>query len=159
MELRVDQGEGGVLGPVTGRVDRPDAHGPERELPAVVERLMRVVGSRQAVDVDRGASGLMEPTVPRDVIGVVMGLEHMSEPDAQVAGGLQVPGDIEAGVDDRGDARLLVPHEVGSAAKVVLHELAEDHARAINARTGPRAALGGASPCMDRAPIGPRRRL
>jgi hypothetical protein len=61
---RVDQGERGVLGPVAGCVQGADHERAERELPAVLERLVRVVGRREGVNVDPRAGGRDEPAVP-----------------------------------------------------------------------------------------------
>src|SRR5439155_22071798 len=52
---RVDESEGGVLGPVPGGVQRADDHTPEVQLPPVGEGFVRVVRVREGVDVDRGA--------------------------------------------------------------------------------------------------------
>ncbi len=48
---------------------------------------------------------------------------------AHVARELEVLVDLEARVDDRGDAGLLVADQVGGAAEVVVDDLAEDHQR------------------------------
>ena len=55
----------------------------ELELPAVVERLVVVVGRRLAVDVDRRAGGRGEPAVPGDVVGVVVRLEDVLDAHAE----------------------------------------------------------------------------
>jgi hypothetical protein len=126
--LGVDQRERRVLGPVAGRVHRAHAQRPKLELPAVVEGLVVVVGRRVAVDVDSCAGGRDEPAVAGHVIGVVVGLEHVLDPHAEVAGQPQVLVDVQARVDDGGDALVLVPDEVARAAEVVVGQLAEDHA-------------------------------
>ena len=123
----VDQGKRRVLGPVPGRVHGADRDGAELELPAVVERLMAVVGRRQPVDVDRRAGRRSEPSVTGDVIGVVVGLEDVLDPHAHVAGPRQVVLDVELWVDHRGDTGVLVAHQVGPAAEVLVDELAKDH--------------------------------
>ena len=68
---------------------------PSVELPAVVERLVLVVGLGEAVDVDGRPGGGHEPAVARDVVGVVVGLEHVLDPHAEVAGEAQVVVDVE----------------------------------------------------------------
>ena len=60
---RVDQSERGVLSGRCPRVQRAHAHGPQRQLPAVVEGLVVVVRLRIAVHVDRGAGRVGEPPV------------------------------------------------------------------------------------------------
>jgi hypothetical protein len=124
----VDQRERRVLGPVAGRVQRAHGHVAERELPAVVERLVLVLGRGEPVDVDRRAGRDGEPAVPGDVVGVVVGLEDVLDPHAHVARQRQVLLDVELGVDDGRDVRVLVADQVRRAAKVVVRDLAEDHA-------------------------------
>jgi hypothetical protein len=130
---RVGEQEDGVLGPVPGRVQRTDRHRAERPLVAVLERLVRVVRYGEPVDADRRAGGGRETGVAGDVVGVVVRLEDVRDADAEVVRQLQVGGDVEARIDDRGDARLLVPDEVGRAAEVVVGDLPEDHRRPVAA--------------------------
>ena len=130
--LRVDQRERAVLGAVARRVQRAHAQRAELELPAVVERLVVVVGRRVAVDVDARAGGGDEPAVAGDVVGVVVGLEHVLDADAQVAGQPQVLVDVEPGVDDGGHAGLLVADQVARASEVVVGQLPEDHDRSFS---------------------------
>ena len=89
------------------------------------------VGRGVAVDVDRRARGRRQAAVAGHVVGVVVGLEDVLDAQAHVAGQLEVLVDLEARVDDRGDARLLVADEVGRAAEVVVGDLAEDHGRIV----------------------------
>ena len=77
----------------------------ERQLPAVVERLVLVVGRGEAVDVDRRAGGERQPAVARDVVGVVVGLEDVLDAHAHVPCEVEVHVDLEARIDDRRDAR------------------------------------------------------
>ena len=49
-----------------------------------------------------------EAAVAGDVVGVVVGLEHVLDPDAHVAREREVILDLELRVDDRGDAGVLV---------------------------------------------------
>ena len=81
----VDERERRVLGAVPGRVQRADGQPPERELPAVVERLVVVLGRRGAVDVDHGAGRGDQAPVAGDVVGVVVGLEHVLDARAEIA--------------------------------------------------------------------------
>ena len=123
----VDERERGVLGAVAGRVQRADLQRAEFEFPAVVERLVVVVGLGVAVDVDGRAGGGDEPAVAGDVVGVVVGLQDVLDAHAEVAREAQVLVDVELRVDDGGDAGVLVADEVAGAAEVVVGELAEDH--------------------------------
>ena len=138
----VDQRERRVLGPMSGRVQRADAHAAELELPAVLERLVVVLGRGLAVHMDRGAGGGRQAAVAGDVIGVVVGLEDVLDLHAHVARQLEVLVDLKARVDDRRDAGVLVADEVGGAAEVVVGELAEDHELQAS-RVGPPGAPGG----------------
>ena len=163
----VDERERGVLGPVAGRVDRAHAQHPELELEAVVERLVLVVDLGLAVDVDRRPGGGGQAPVAGDVVGVVVGLEHVRDVHAHVAGQREVLVDVELGVDHGGDAGVLVADQVGGAAEVVVDDLAEDHAGSIaqTAATSPGARTTPASssppspngPTASRAGAGPSR--
>ena len=102
----VDQRERRVLGPVARRVERAHDERAQLQLPAVVERLVVVLGRRLAVDVDRRAGRGGEAAVAGHVIGVVVGLEDVLDAHAQVAREPQVLVDVEPGVDDRRDARV-----------------------------------------------------
>ncbi len=61
------------------------------------------------------------------VVGVVVGLEHMIDLDAEVAGQLEVLTDLEAWIDHCDDAGGVVADEVGRTAQVVVGDLAKDH--------------------------------
>ena len=128
---RVDQRERGVLGPVAGRVQRARrAASPSSSSQPSSNGSCVVVGRGVAVDVDRRAGRGREPAVAGDVVGVVVGLEHVLDAHAHVAREREVLVDLEARVDDRGDARVLVADQVGGAAEVVVGDLAEDHREA-----------------------------
>ena len=92
--LGVDEREGGVLGPVAGRVQGADHEPSELELPSVVEWLVVVLGLRGAVQVDGRAGRGGQAPMPGDVVGVVVGLEHVLDADAQVARQAQVLVDV-----------------------------------------------------------------
>ena len=70
------------------------------------------------------------------VVGMVVGLEHVLDRDADVAGRAQVVADVELGVHHGGDAGVLVTDQVRGTAEVVMDELAEHHGRAIIAARG-----------------------
>ena len=91
----VAQQEGGVLGPVPGRVHGLDREVAQLQHPAVAEGLVRVLGPGQLVDVDRRPGRPRQPPVPGDVVGVVVGLQHVPDPHPvqprQPPVGLDVP--------------------------------------------------------------------
>ena len=123
----VAQQEGGVLGPVAGGVDRLDRHVAELQHPAVGERLVRVLGLGQLVDVDRRPGRPRQPAVAGDVVGVVVGLEHVLDPHPVQARQPPVGLDVPLRVDDRGDARVAIGDQVGRAAEVLVDDLTEEH--------------------------------
>jgi hypothetical protein len=104
-----------------------DGQSAERELPAIVDGVVVVLGLRGPVDVDAGAGGGDQPSVAGDVVGVVVGLEHVLDADAEIAREAQILVDVQARVDDRRDARVLVADQLARAAQVVLRDLAKDH--------------------------------
>src|SRR3954464_1768430 len=62
-----------------------------------------------------------------EVVGVVVGLEDVLDGDPHVAREGEVALDVELGVDDGGDARVLVADQIGRAAQVVVGDLPEEH--------------------------------
>ena len=123
----IDQGEGGVLGPVARCVQGSDQKLADLELEAVVDRLVLVVGLGVAMDVDRRPGCRGQPAVAGDVVGVVVSLEDVLDRDPGVAGQLEVLVDLEARIDDRGLAGLLVADEIRGTTEIVVGDLAEDH--------------------------------
>ena len=129
----VAQQEGGVLGPVPRRVDRLDRHLAEVEDPAVGERLVRILGLGQLMDVDRRAGGAGEAPMSGDVVGVVVGLQHVLDPHPvqprQAAVGIDVP----LRIDHRRVPRIAIGDQIGGAAEVLVDDLAEEHDRPLQA--------------------------
>ena len=123
----VAEQEGGVLGPVAGGVDRLDRHLAEVEDPAVGERLVRVLGGGQLVDVDGGAGRPRQAAVAGDVVGVVVGLEDVLDPHPVQPRQPPVGVDVPLRVDHRRVARVAVGDEVGRAAEVLVDDLTEKH--------------------------------
>ena len=115
---------------------------------AVAQRPVLVDGVRDLVDADPAAVLLREDAVPRDVVGVGVGLDHADqlgavaraegEHLAHVEGGSTTTAHVERRVDDDGLARDLAADEVGGAAEVAPDDLLEDHSspspRAITRR-------------------------
>ena len=85
------------------------------------------IRARRAVDVDLRAGCCGQAAVSRDVVGMVVRLEHVLDVDAEVAGDPQVLLDVELRVDNGRDASVLVTDEIRRAAEVVVGDLAEDH--------------------------------
>ena len=82
----VAEQERGVLGPVAGGVEGLDLDLAEAKLPAVLERLVRVLGLGERVDVDRRAGRAGQAAVAGDVVGVVVGLEDVRRSGRRAGG-------------------------------------------------------------------------
>ncbi len=103
--LGVAQQERGVLGSVSGRVDRLDRDRlAELQRPAVDERLVLVLGLGQLADVDRRPGRARQAAVAGDVVGMVVGLQHVLDPHPVQAGEVHVGVDVPLRVDHSGDA-------------------------------------------------------
>ena len=116
-----------VLGAVARRVHGPDLQVVDAKLPAVGKRLVRILGLGELVDVDRRSGGPGQPAVSGDVIRMVVGLEHVLDPDPVKAAQAQVWVDVPLRIDDHGDARVLVADQIGAATEVLVDHLAEEH--------------------------------
>ena len=81
------------------------------------------------MDVDARARGGDQAAMAGDVVGVVVRLEHVPDRDAVVAGELEVLVDLEARIDDRGDAGVLVADQVRRTPEVIVGDLPEEHDR------------------------------
>ncbi len=64
-----------------------------------------------------------------DVVGVVVGLQHVADPHPVQAGQAAVGLDVPLRVDDGGDAAFAVGDQVGGAAEVLVDDLTEEHGR------------------------------
>ena len=124
-QLVVDE-EGAVLRPVAGRVQHGDAHRADLDDLAVLERLEleRRLGER--MDGDGQAVLEREAPVPRDVVGVGVGLEHALDPHAGLAGSRDDRLDLQRRVDDDRDACVGVADQVAGAAEILVHELPKE---------------------------------
>ena len=119
--------EAAVLGPVAGRVHHANRQRADRDLGAVLERLVRVLGLGERVDRDAHVVLEREAAVPGDVVGVVVRLQHAHDPHARPLGRREVGLDRVGGVDHHRLAGRLVSDQVGGAAEVVVHKLLEKH--------------------------------
>ena len=72
-----------------------------------------------------------EATVPRDVVGVGMRLQHPDDPDALLGRSFQIGLDRVRGVDQEGLPLGGVADQVGGAAEIVVDELAKQHTRKL----------------------------
>ena len=122
--------EAAVLGPVAGRVDAAKHDVAERDLVAVRERVVRVLGVRGRMDAHRDAVLEREPPVSREVVGVRVRLDRADDADVVLRGLVEVLLDREGRIDDDRVSGLGIADEVGRAPERVVDELREDHGRA-----------------------------
>ena len=108
-------------------VDDTQTDAAEHDLVSVCERLERVLRLCRRVDRYRSAVVEGETAVPGNMVGVVVRLQNAVDAHVTVLGLLEVLLDRVGGVDDQGDAVLLVADEVGRTTEVVVEELLEEH--------------------------------
>ena len=94
---------------------------------AVDDRIEVVLRLGERVDRDPHAVLEREPAVPRDVVGVVVGLDGAHDAQPVSLGLLDVLLDRERGVDDDRLTGLLGADQVGGAAEVGVDELSKQH--------------------------------
>ena len=123
----VDDREAAMLGPVPRRVDDAERDGADRDLVAVVHRVVRVVDAGVGVDAHRNAVLERQTTVPRDVIRVGVRFDGADDPEPTSPGFGDERLDRKGGIDDDGDPRFLVTDQIARASQVVIEELVEDH--------------------------------
>ncbi len=131
----VDDGERAVLRPVTGRVDRPDDDVAELDLCPVHERLVRVRGRGRLVHPHRQTVLERQPSVPGDVVGVRVRLEHADERERR--GARPPPGTARSGTTGRR----------GPRCRRARHPRGTRSSRGRRRRTGGRARRDGTSEC------------
>ena len=136
-----------------GRVDRLDRQVAQLQHPAVGERLVLVLGLGQLVDVDRRPGRPRQPPVPGDVVGVVVGLQHVPDPHPVQPRQAPVGLDVPLRVDDRRDARFAVGDQVGGAAEVLVDDLAEEHGREESRAIRLARKPGAAPPQLESRPV------
>ncbi len=149
--------EGGVLRPMAGRVERLQGKLAQLEPPAVGEGLVGVVDAGVLMNVDGRAGGGRESPVPGDVIGVVVGLEHVLDPHSVKAAEAQVGVDVPLRIDHCGDP--VVADQVGGATEVLVQNLPEQHGAARYRQRASRliqsTKLHRANPRNDLSPATP----
>ena len=135
----VSHEEAQVLGAVAGRADRPDHERTDRDLVPRSDQVGRPFAS------DRGtarlsAGCLHERGPARDVVGVLVGVDHMGDP--QLLGGrrLQVHVDRPAWVDDHSLAG--VADDVGRTTQIAIQHLAEEQIQFPSSNLNKNTALG-----------------
>ena len=101
--LEVEEQERGVLGPMAGCRDGFDSDLAEIQRPAVADRAMLVLGLGKPVNVDRRSGRQGQPAVSGDVVGVVVGFEHVLDPGSVQTAEPQVGIDVPLRVDHGGD--------------------------------------------------------
>ena len=144
-----------VLGPVAGRVQRAHAHAPELELPAVVERLVLVVGRRRArwMWIVAPVAAASRPW-PETWSAWLWVSRMCSIRTPEVAREREVLVDVELRVDDRGDAGVLVAdrYEAQPRSSWVIWRkiIGPPFACSARGRSGRRAAGGRAAAAATR---------
>ncbi len=123
----VDHREAAVLRPVAGRRDAAKRDVPDRDLVAVGERVVRVLGPGCGVDADGHAVLEREAAVARDVVGVRVGLERPDDAYLEPFCFRQHLLDRVRRIDDNGFARLLAADEIRGAAEIAVQDLREEH--------------------------------
>ena len=105
----VAQHKRGVLGAVARRVRSPRSSQvvDAESLQPSANGSCGYSAPAELVDVDRRSRGPGQPAVSGDVVRMVVGLEHMLDPDPVKAAQAQVGGDVPLRIDDHGDTRVL----------------------------------------------------
>ncbi len=148
----VDHREATVLGPVAGRVDAAHRDVADHDLRAVLERVVGVLDHRPRMDGHRDVVLERETAVPRDVVGMGVGLDRPHDPDVEPVRLREHVLDRVRRVDDDRLARLLAADEVRGATEVAVQDLREEH-RPTTVATDAAIALevGGAGGGAGRA--------
>ena len=123
----VDHRETAVLGPVAGRVDAAKRDVADRDLVAVLQRVVRVLGPGGGVDADGHLALEREPAVARDVVGVRVRLDRPHDAHLEPRRLLEHLLDRVRRVDDDRLLRLLAADEVRGAPEIAVQDLREQH--------------------------------
>ena len=124
-----------MLRPVARGVHDPKRHVAGLDHGPVGERLEREGRLGGGVHGDGGARLEGEPSVAGDVVGVGVGLEDALDAHAPSLGLLEVRLDRVSRIHDDREACMLVADEVGTATEPLVHELTEEHAPTLPARS------------------------
>ena len=134
----VGDDDAAVLRAVPGRVEDVERDVAHLDAIGVAQRPVLVDGVRDLVDRDPAAVLLGEDPVPRDVIGMRMGLDHPDELGVVALAQREHLAHVQRRVDHDGLAGDLAAHEIRGAAQVAPDDLLEDHSspspRAITRR-------------------------
>jgi hypothetical protein len=126
---RIGDQIGGVLRTVARRRERADLHVADRDRVAVRDGLVLELDVRVLGDVDRGPRRASEPALARDMVGVVVRLENVADPEVVLVREAEVLVHVPLRIDDR---RLApVCDHVGGAAEVLMQHLPEEHRAAM----------------------------
>jgi hypothetical protein len=118
---------GEVLGAVARRREGPDLDVADPHHVCVPQRLVLVLDVRLRRDVDGRAGRGREAPVARDVVGVVVRLEHVGDPEVVLVCEREVVRDLPLRVDH---GRLAAARDdVRGAAEVLVEHLPEEHPR------------------------------
>ena len=121
--------EAAVLRPVTWRVDAAKDDVAERDLVAVLHRVVRVLRLGGRMDADGGAVLEREPPVTREMIRVRVRLDGAHDANLAPLGLVEVLLDREGRIDDDRLAGARIADEIRRTPERVVDELREDHGR------------------------------
>ena len=140
-----------------GRVEGLDPERAEIERLAVPDRAVLVTKLRANPD-DVARTGRGHQLAPaRHVVVVEMGLDHVADPPAVRARGVEVDVNVPTRIDDRGDAGRFVGDQRAEVAKPLDDELLETHVRSLLGRGKDERNQEQDPPRMDEGPVDVRR--
>jgi len=123
----VDHCETAVLRPVAGRVDAAKRDVADRDLAAVLERVVRVLGLGRGMDAHGHVVLEREPAVAREVVGVGVRLERPHDAHLEPFRLREHLLDRVGRVDDDRLLHLLAADEVRGAPEIAVQDLREQH--------------------------------
>src|SRR4051794_4885811 len=114
--------DGDMLRAMAWGVECGEAYATDLYAIAVVEGLMGIFDSRVLED------RYLRPycsqlAVSRNVVGVVVGLDHPCDAQALLAGKLNVVGDVPLRVNDHAFAHVRISYDIGGATQIIGYEL------------------------------------
>ena len=126
----VEDREAAVLRTVPRCVDAAQDDVAERDLVAVFERIVRVLGLGRRVHAHRDTVLEREAPVPGEVVGVRVRLDHAHDAHVAMLGLVDVLLDRKGRIDDDSLAGAWIADEIRRTPERVVDELREDHGRA-----------------------------